>query len=57
VHGPVAGRNCLSCHMPKIYDPDMHYTFTDHRIRIVHPGEPKSRFSLKSAREARDKIG
>jgi hypothetical protein len=36
---PVSTKECTSCHMPKIYDPDMHYKFTDHRIRIVHEGE------------------
>jgi hypothetical protein len=25
--------------MPKVYDPDMHYKFTDHRIRIAREGE------------------
>lgn len=37
---PVAIKNCVTCHMPKIEVPDMHYAFADHRIRIVRPGEP-----------------
>jgi hypothetical protein len=36
---PVSDKNCVSCHMPKVYVPDMHYKFTDHRIRIVRQGE------------------
>jgi hypothetical protein len=35
----VATKNCSSCHMPKVYVPEMHYNFTDHRIRIVRKGE------------------
>ena len=37
---PVAKENCASCHMPKVYVKEMHDNFTDHRIRIVHAGEP-----------------
>lgn len=37
---PKATSNCTSCHMPKVYVPEMHADFTDHRIRIAHPGEP-----------------
>jgi hypothetical protein len=37
---PVAARNCTSCHMQKVYVPEMHDKFTDHRIRIVREGEP-----------------
>ena len=37
---PVAAKDCTSCHMPKVYVPEMHDTFTDHRIRIVKAGEP-----------------
>ncbi len=37
---PVAQRLCASCHMPKIEVPGTHFQFTDHRIRIVRPGEP-----------------
>ena len=36
----VATKNCASCHMPKIELPGAHFKFTDHRIRIVKPGEP-----------------
>jgi hypothetical protein len=36
---PVNTQNCASCHMPKVYVPEMHGNFTDHRIRIAHPGE------------------
>lgn len=36
---PVSDKNCVTCHMPKVFVPDMHYSFTDHRIRIVHAGE------------------
>jgi Cytochrome c554 and c-prime len=36
---PVAKEKCVSCHMPKVYVPDMHDNFTDHRIRIAHAGE------------------
>lgn len=35
----VSKRNCVSCHMPKIELPGAHYKFSDHRIRIVIPGE------------------
>lgn len=37
---PVAKRDCASCHMPKVYVPEMHDYFTDHRIRIARAGEP-----------------
>jgi hypothetical protein len=37
---PQATSKCTSCHMPKVYVPEMHANFTDHRIRIAHPGEP-----------------
>jgi cytochrome c554/c'-like protein len=37
---PVGDKNCVSCHMQKVYVPEMHYKFTDHRIRIAHSGEP-----------------
>ena len=36
---PVSTQNCASCHMQKVYVPEMHYKFTDHRIRIVRPNE------------------
>lgn len=37
---PVAQKECTSCHMPKVYVPEMHDNFTDHRIRIARKGEP-----------------
>jgi hypothetical protein len=37
---PVANKDCDSCHMPKVEIPGSHFKFTDHRIRIVRPGEP-----------------
>lgn len=37
---PVSNKNCVSCHMQKVYVPEMHNNFTDHRIRIAHQGEP-----------------
>lgn len=36
----VSKTNCVRCHMPKLDLPGAHYRFTDHRIRIVKPGEP-----------------
>lgn len=36
---PVAKQNCVSCHMPKYEVPDMHFKYTDHRIRVVKAGE------------------
>ena len=36
---PVNTKNCVSCHMPKVYVPDMHANFTDHEIRIARAGE------------------
>ena len=36
----VGTKNCSSCHMPKYEDTGMHYTFTDHDIRVVKPGAP-----------------
>ena len=36
---PVSGNKCVSCHMPKVELPGSHGIFTDHQIRIVHPGE------------------
>ena len=32
---PVATTKCVSCHMPKTDLPEMHYSFTDHNIRIA----------------------
>ena len=37
---PKATSNCTTCHMPKVYVPEMHANFTDHFIRIVRSGEP-----------------
>jgi hypothetical protein len=37
---PVSKRQCVSCHMPKVEVPEMHFKFTDHWIRIVKAGEP-----------------
>jgi hypothetical protein len=37
---PVATSRCTSCHMPKVYVPEMRDNFTDHRIRIARAGEP-----------------
>lgn len=37
---PVAARDCVTCHMPKVELSGAHFKFTDHRIRIAHPGEP-----------------
>lgn len=36
---PTSIKNCVSCHMEKVYVPEMHSKFTDHRIRVVHAGE------------------
>lgn len=36
----VSTKNCASCHMPKYDDLVMHYTFTDHDIRIARSGDP-----------------
>lgn len=35
---PVATKNCVSCHMPKVGPPNLHSVFTDHWIRISKPG-------------------
>jgi hypothetical protein len=37
---PVSTEHCVSCHMPKFEDPQLHGSFTDHDIRIVRPGDP-----------------
>jgi formate-dependent nitrite reductase cytochrome c552 subunit len=29
------GKNCISCHMPKVEDPSRHARFTDHHIRAA----------------------
>jgi hypothetical protein len=36
---PVATAKCVTCHMPKVELPGSHSVFTDHQIRIVHPGD------------------
>lgn len=37
---PVAAKNCVSCHMPRVDFPSMHAPFTDHRIRIARANSP-----------------
>jgi hypothetical protein len=37
---PKATKKCTDCHMEKVQVPEMRANFTDHRIRIPHPGEP-----------------
>lgn len=37
---PVAQKNCVSCHMPQYTIPEMHTTFTDHKIAIHRAGAP-----------------
>ncbi len=36
---PVAQKNCVTCHMPKLALPGAHARFADHLIRIVRPGQ------------------
>ncbi|HJQ30748.1 MAG TPA: multiheme c-type cytochrome [Pyrinomonadaceae bacterium] len=36
---PVAVKDCVSCHMPKLGPPAAHFKFTDHFIRVVKPDE------------------
>lgn len=36
---PQSDHDCVSCHMPKREFADTHYSFTDHDIRVVRPGE------------------
>jgi hypothetical protein len=36
---PVAKKDCVSCHMPKVALAGGHAIFTDHEIRIVRPGD------------------
>jgi predicted CXXCH cytochrome family protein len=36
---PVGKKDCVGCHMPKYEPPAMHFTFTDHWIRVVRPGK------------------
>jgi len=35
----VSKDKCSSCHMPKVELPGGHVAFTDHFIRVVHPGD------------------
>ena len=35
----VGTSKCSSCHMPRYELPGSHFTFTDHQIRVVRPGE------------------
>lgn len=37
---PVAAKNCITCHMPKVEVPGVYHKFTDHFIRIVKPNAP-----------------
>lgn len=37
---PNAGKNCVTCHMPRVEFPTMHSPFVDHRIRIVRANSP-----------------
>ena len=36
---PVGKRDCSTCHMPMVEIRDMYAHFSDHRIRVVRPGE------------------
>ncbi|HXJ39177.1 MAG TPA: hypothetical protein VNH18_07850 [Bryobacteraceae bacterium] len=36
---PTATKNCVECHMPATTIPGIHFTFRDHWIRVVKPGE------------------
>jgi len=37
---PKSSGLCVTCHMPRTEIPGSHFKFTDHRIRIVRPGDP-----------------
>ena len=37
---PVASKNCVTCHMPKVTIPGAPTVFTDHQIRVVRAGDP-----------------
>ena len=37
---PIGVKLCVTCHMPKFRNPDFHFAFTDHWIRIAEPGAP-----------------
>jgi Cytochrome c554 and c-prime len=36
---PVAAKDCVTCHMPKVEVKAAHFKFTDHYIRTVKPGD------------------
>jgi hypothetical protein len=36
---PVSNQDCITCHMPKVEAPGLHYQFTDHQIRIARAGD------------------
>ena len=36
---PLSKRDCITCHMPKVDVPGLHYRFTDHQIRIARAGD------------------
>lgn len=40
---PVATKGCVTCHMPKVELPEMHFKFTDHWIRTPRPNETTPR--------------
>ncbi|HEX7957017.1 MAG TPA: multiheme c-type cytochrome [Pyrinomonadaceae bacterium] len=40
---PVSTKQCVTCHMPKVELPSMHFKFTDHWVRIARPGAPVPR--------------
>ncbi|HEX8285429.1 MAG TPA: multiheme c-type cytochrome [Pyrinomonadaceae bacterium] len=40
---PVATKACVTCHMPKVELPSMHFKFTDHWVRVARPGQPVPR--------------
>jgi hypothetical protein len=37
---PVGKSGCVGCHMLKVELPGSHSVFTDHYIRVLHPGDP-----------------
>ena len=40
---PVSTNRCVTCHMPRVELPSMHFKFTDHWIRVARPGQPTPR--------------
>jgi hypothetical protein len=40
---PVSNRLCVTCHMPRVDIPEMHFKFTDHWIRLARPNDPVPR--------------